>query len=93
MQTPIEIINQLSEATSETNGTSLITLYVPYNYQLSVINTLLNNELSSCHNIKDKTVKSAVQKALKNSIQKINQIEEFPENGFVLCAGNLNEYL
>ena len=46
-----DLIKEMSEATSETGGTSLPTLLIPGNTQLSLISSQLVNELSTSQNI------------------------------------------
>lgn len=89
MFTALSDITELSNAVSETGGTSLITLYIPSNSNIANYTNQLTNELSTSQNIKDKNVRSSVQKALKSGIIKLNQISEFPENGLVLCCGEI----
>jgi peptide chain release factor subunit 1 len=92
--TPLEVIKNLAESRSVTRGTSLVTIYVPSNSQISLVTEKLNNELSTSMNIKSKDVRQAVQSALKSGMQLIKNYPAHcaPENGFVLCAGEISSY-
>ena len=89
-----EEIKKLSVATSETDGTSLITLYIPGNAQLSQFITRLTKEMSSAQNIKDKAVRQEVQYALKSGIQALRSYPGYiaPDNGLILLSGHLSNY-
>ena len=86
------VVQELLKASSLTRGTSLVTIYVPGDSNLSQVVTKLRNELSTSQNIKDKTVRSSVQSALKSGLHKLKSYCSVPENGFVLCAGEINSY-
>jgi peptide chain release factor subunit 1 len=86
------VIDELCRATSQTRGTSLVTIYVPGNINLSQITSKITSELSKSQNIKDKSVRLSVQTALKSGLNKIKYHlqHKAPEKGFVLCAGEIN---
>ena len=90
--TPPEIVQNLATVTSQTRGTSLVTIYVPPETNLGFVTSRLTSELSTSQNIKDKSVRSCVQSALKSGLQKIKSYpgHKAPENGFVLCAGEID---
>lgn len=91
METTFDIVKELSEARSNTGATTLVTLYVPGNTNLSLVSSQISTELSTSQNIKNKNVRDSVYSALKSGQQKIKSYNghRSPENGFVLCAGEI----
>ena len=89
--TPSNIVQELAHATSQTGGTSLVTIYVLPESNLNQISSKITSELATSKNIKDKTVRCDVQSALKSALHKIRSYSDHhaPENGFVLCAGEI----
>ncbi len=87
-------IQWLSNLKSQTNGTSLVTYYIPGGYSISLITKKINAELSTGNNIKDKNVSKAVLTALKSAslLLKTYKLHNAPENGLVLCAGETGSY-
>lgn len=85
-------VQELSKVTSETRGTSLVTLYVPGETKLSQVTSQISNELATSQNIKSKAVRSAVGSALRSGLQRVKSISGHvaPEQGFVLLAGEAN---
>lgn len=53
---------------SENNATDLITLYVPAGKSRVDISNLLKSEMSTCRNIKDRSVRASVTDTLKSCI-------------------------
>lgn len=92
MEVTKSFVQWLSQQRSETNGTSLITVYIPSGYSLSLITKKLVLEQSTGTNIKDKNVGKAVLSALRSSLQTLKSYGKHnaPENGLVLCAGMVN---
>lgn len=90
-----QIVRILSEVTSESRGTSLVTMYVPPNQNLGIVTKSLTTELSTASNIKDKTVRKDVISALKSLFETIKSSNwhNAPENGIVLCAGEFEACL
>lgn len=90
--TPPDIVKELANATSQTRGTSLVTIYVPSETNLGQVTSKITSELSTSQNIKDKSVRSCVQSSLKSALRNIKLFSghKAPENGFVLCAGEIN---
>jgi peptide subunit release factor 1 (eRF1) len=83
-----ETLKQLSETTSATGGTSLVSLMVPGETQMSIIASQLNKELSTSQSIKDKDVRTNIQSSLKALIQQIKPYgASAPANGLVMIAG------
>jgi peptide subunit release factor 1 (eRF1) len=92
--TAFNILQSLAKCVSSINGTNLITLYIPANYNLSLIIKQLNTELSTASNIKDKNVRKSVITSLKRSIENISSLPVIaPSNGLVLCAGENGQHL
>lgn len=88
------VIQELLNAKSHTGGTSLITLYVPGNTNMNIVTQQLNSELATSQNIKSKQVRTSVQSAIKSGLQQIKLLPpKVPENGFVMCAGELKSYI
>ena len=94
MEITKNFIKELSNLKSQTGGTSLVTLYIPSGYSLNLITKKLTTELSTGSNIKDKNVGKSVITALKSSLQllKTTNGHNAPENGLVLCAGEVGSY-
>ena len=86
-----DIVKNLSLSQSSSHGTSLVTIYVPGDSNLNLVTSQLTSELSTSQNIKSKTVRGNVQTALKSGLQKIKSYGQHraPENGFVVCAGEI----
>lgn len=85
-------VRNLSLSKANSSGTSLVTLYIPGGYTMSLVSEKLTSELSTAPNIKNKTVKKDVISALKsaqNIIKSFNK-HNAPVNGLVLCAGESN---
>jgi peptide chain release factor subunit 1 len=84
-----EVFKTLSQSKSLTGGTSLVTMFIPSNYSMSLVTKSLTSELSTASNIKDKSVRKAVVAALKSSLVgvKTSKWHNAPENGLVLCSG------
>ena len=87
--TQMELLKQLSLEKSLTGGTSLITIYVPSNYALSLVTQNLTSELSTASNIKDKSVRKSVISSLKSCLVMVKSLKwnNAPENGLVLLSG------
>ena len=89
-----ETLAELSNASSLSGGTSLITLHIPSNYSMSLVLNKLNTELGTATNIKDKSVRKDVISGLKSGIESIKSYKKSlaPENGLVLISGVSNYY-
>lgn len=86
-----EYLIQLALATSASNGTSLITYFVPPQTSLWLAANKLKQEYSTASNIKSRTVRKDVQDALKSAMSQIKLSESnTSDNGFVICAGKIN---
>ena len=82
-------LRNIDSAKSASGGTSLITLYIPSNYAMSLVSEKLMSELSTASNIKNKNVRKDVISALKSAMSTIKSYNKYvaPENGLILCAG------
>ena len=87
MQADIDKLHELTKATSVTNGTSLITLYLPAGMNLWLAREHIISESKLTSNIKSKQVGSAVTSALKSVSYQLKLLEEIPSNGMVIVAG------
>lgn len=85
-------IRDLGLAKANSGGTSLVTLYIPSGYAMSLVSEKLTSELSTAPNIKSKAVRKDVISALKSANATIKSYKRHnaPENGLVLCAGESN---
>lgn len=82
-------IEKMKDAISASGGTSLITVYIPSGYDLSLTLDRLTSEMSTAHNIKSKIVRKDVITALKTGLYQLKNYKrsKAPENGLVLCTG------
>jgi len=77
---------------SQTSGTSLVTLYVMGGIDLGLITSRISHELATSQNIKNKAVRHNVQSALASGLLNVRSLgHTSPENGFVLCCGEINQ--
>lgn len=53
---------------------------------------MLTQELSTSQNIKSKQVRKLVKTALKQGLQQLKQVKSVPENGLILCSGEISSY-
>jgi len=95
MEIQLKDIQQLAKATSVSGGTSLVTYYVPSNSDIWLVTDTLNSELSTAQNIKNKTVRKGVISALRSAMYQLKAYTsaKAPENGLVLCAGEIKSCL
>ena len=72
-------------------GTELISLYIPYNYDRSSIASKLTDELSQSSNIKSKTTKKNVQGALEKIIHYLKTVNyQIPKHGVAIFCGSFS---
>jgi peptide chain release factor subunit 1 len=81
-----QILKELDKRESLTQSTSLITLYMPPNTQMSEYANLLRNEAGTASNIKDKKTGKAVQDAIASILARLPNYE-IGKNGLVIFAG------
>lgn len=87
----LEYLELLGNATAKITGTTLITLYIPSGSNIWLVNDEIKKEICSAINIKCKNVRTNVIKNLKLIQEKLPKY--VPENGLVVLAGNINEYI
>lgn len=72
-------IQQLNDIRGE--GTTLVSLLLPADYNISQAKQLLVEEMSESQNIKNKNTRKKVQAALKKAQSQVRELGEIPENG------------
>jgi len=86
-----EFKRQLEEMRRKTGrGTELISLYIPYDKQISDVVAQLRNEHGQAANIKSKSTRTNVQSALESVLARLKYYPKPPENGFVIFCGTLD---
>jgi peptide subunit release factor 1 (eRF1) len=82
-------IKELSMCRSLSTGTSLVTLFIPSGYQMSLVSKTLASELSTSVNIKNKHVRNDTIISLKSAQELIKKYNfpKAPKNGLVVCSG------
>ncbi|MGP8321609.1 MAG: peptide chain release factor aRF-1 [Methanosarcinaceae archaeon] len=68
-------------------GTELVSLYIPYDKQISDVTSQLRDEHGQAANIKSKLTKTNVQGALESLLSRLRYIKKAPENGIVFFTG------
>lgn len=71
-------------------GTELITIYVPPDKDLNDVMRQLRDERSQASNIKSKRTRKNVQSALDVLMGQLKQIDNPPENGMIMMAGEVS---
>lgn len=72
-------------------GTELISLYIPYDFDRSSISSKLTDELSQSSNIKSKTTKKNVQGALEKIIHYLKTVNyQIPKHGVAIFCGSFS---
>jgi peptide chain release factor subunit 1 len=70
------------------DGTSLITLLLPAGYQLSIARQNMKKEYSTAVNIKSRTNRLSVQRALRTIQQCLKNMNHVEETGVALLSGS-----
>ncbi len=81
-------IKKLKEMKGE--GTELISLYIPPDYNVSQEVRRLKTEYSEAANIKSKSTRKNVQSAVKSLLQTLKGVNKPPENGVALFCGYID---
>jgi peptide chain release factor subunit 1 len=68
-------------------GTELVSLYIPYDKQISDVTSQLRNEHGQAANIKSKVTRTNVQGALESLLSRLRYLNRAPENGIVYFTG------
>jgi len=82
-----QLINQLNSAKG--NGTSMITLIIPKDGQVSRVQKMLTEEYGTATNIKNHVNKLSVQAGIRSAQEKLKLYKEIPTNGLVVCVGTV----
>ena len=82
-------LKELSEMKGQ--GTELITIYIPPDYQVSEITNKLREEAGQAMNIKSKQTRKSVTSAIERLIHALKNMKKPPEHGLVLFSGNIND--
>ncbi|KAG9417012.1 Electron transfer flavoprotein alpha-subunit [Aphanomyces cochlioides] len=69
------------------SGTSLMSIIIPANGQISRTSQMLTEEYGTAANIKSRTTKSAVLGAITSAQQRLKLYNKCPPNGLVLFCG------
>jgi peptide chain release factor subunit 1 len=80
-------VKMLSEAKG--NGTSMISLVIPPDKSLSVVNNMLTTEYGTATNIKSRVNRLSVLSAITSTQQKLKQYKTVPSNGIALYCGEM----
>ncbi|KAI9488614.1 peptide chain release factor eRF1/aRF1 [Zychaea mexicana] len=71
------------------NGTSMISLIIPPNYQLSRMTRMLTDEFGTASNIKSRVNRLSVLSAITSTQQRLKLYSRVPRNGLVLYCGTV----
>ncbi|GAB4327676.1 MAG: peptide chain release factor aRF-1 [Promethearchaeota archaeon] len=67
--------------------TTLISLFIPPDRELSQVRAYLKNEIAESQNIKSKLTRKNVLESITTLIQRLNTIRELPPTGLVILSG------
>ena len=84
-----KIVKELAKLRGQ--GTELISIYIPPNYQISEVTNKLREEAGQAMNIKSKQTRKNVTAAIERLLNALKAYRKPPENGLVLFAGNIND--
>ena len=82
-----KMILWLSEATG--NGTSMISLVIPSNGKLHLINKMLTEEYGTAKNIKSRVNRLSVLSAITTTQHKLKLYKTIPPNGLIIYSGTM----
>ncbi|KAI7878186.1 peptide chain release factor eRF/aRF subunit 1 [Lichtheimia hyalospora FSU 10163] len=71
------------------NGTSMISLIIPPDYQLSRMTRMLTDEYGTASNIKSRVNRLSVLSAITSTQQRLKLYNRVPNNGLVLYCGTI----
>lgn len=83
------LLKQLDEYVGE--GTSMVSLIIPAEGQLSRTSRLLSDELSTSACIKSRTNRQSVQSAIVSAQQRLKLYRSVPRNGLTLFCGTVQD--
>ncbi len=72
-------------------GTELVSIYCPYDYDLTEIVNQLREEEAEAGNIKSKRTRKNVQSALSKMVDHLKEFERTPDNGVAVFCGNVSQ--
>ena len=86
-------LENLIEELSKFRGrhTELVTIYVPADYNLNLINKQVEFEKSTAENIKSKQNRKNVQDSLERISRQLRLYKQTPKNGLAIFAGNVSD--
>lgn len=82
-----QLLKKLSQARG--NGTSMISLIIPKDSQVSQVGTLLTQEYGTANNIKSHINKLSVQAGIKSAQERLKLYSKIPPNGLVIYVGSV----
>ena len=85
------LIAHLKVQKSQTNTTSLVTLYVPASTKIIDLSKMINSEISKTSNIKLRQTRQGVQDALQAVSTTLKKLREIPTNGLAIFTGHTSE--
>jgi peptide chain release factor subunit 1 len=71
--------------------TELVTIYVPFGYDLNYIRTQVSQERGTAQNIKSKSTRKNVMAALDKITQELKFYKKVPPNGLAIFSGNTSD--
>ena len=71
------------------DGTSMISLVIPPNEQVSKVMSMLTNEYGTASNIKSRVNRQSVQTAITSTQQRLKLYNRIPETGLCLFCGEV----
>jgi peptide chain release factor subunit 1 len=81
------LIKRLSQAKGD--GTSMISLIIPPKDQISRVQKMLANELSTASNIKFRVMRLSVLSAITSVRERLKRYNKVPPNGLVIYCGTV----
>lgn len=82
-----KLIKALSNARG--NGTSMISLILPPESQVTKVNKMLSDELGTANNIKNRVNRQSVLAAITSAQQRLKLYNKCPQNGLVVYTGTI----
>jgi peptide chain release factor subunit 1 len=71
--------------------TELISVYVPFGYDINNVISQISSEQGTATNIKSKTTRKNVVDALEKTLQHLRLYKSTPQNGLMVFCGNISE--
>lgn len=88
-----EELEAIVETLSQIRGrhTELVTVLIPANQNINLVQRQLEAEKSTANNIKSKQTRNSVIDAIDMIIRKMKEYQKTPENGLALYCGNISD--